>query len=235
MPFSLSRRTNTNRIPLRRKASNRTIAALSLLLAKNGYRWSKRLLDIIGGMLLLICSFPVMLLIAIAIKLDDGGPVLHFQRRVGRHGCIFRFPKFRSMRLDAEKLRSQLMEQNHHGDSLTFKMRRDPRVTRVGRVIRRFSLDELPQLICVLFGHMSLVGPRPALPAEVEHYSVAHRRRLDVLPGLTCIWQVSGRADVPFEGQVKLDVEYIESQSLPLDLRLILITIPAMLTGRGAY
>ena len=127
------------------------------------------------------------------------------------------------------------MKLNHHGDSLTFKMKRDPRVTAVGRVIRRFSLDELPQLVCVILGDMSLVGPRPALPAEVEHYSVADRRRLDVLPGLTCIWQVSGRADVPFVGQVKLDVEYIESQSLPLDLRLLLTTIPALVGGKGAY
>lgn len=219
----------------RRHIFERMFVVATLVAVTNGYSVSKRALDLVGGTLLLICSLPLMVAIAIAIKLDDRGPILHFQRRVGRHGSVFWFPKFRSMRLDADRIRKELMKLNHHGDSLTFKMKRDPRVTAVGRVIRRFSLDELPQLVCVILGDMSLVGPRPALPAEVEHYSVADRRRLDVLPGLTCIWQVSGRADVPFVGQVKLDVEYIESQSLPLDLRLLLTTIPALVGGKGAY
>jgi lipopolysaccharide/colanic/teichoic acid biosynthesis glycosyltransferase len=124
---------------------------------------------------------------------------------------------------------------NHHGDSITFKIKLDPRVTWIGSLIRRFSLDELPQLWCVLRGQMSLVGPRPALVREVENYTQAHRRRLGVCPGLTCIWQVSGRGDVPFEKQVEMDVEYVENHSFWLDVKLVASTVPAVLSGRGAY
>jgi lipopolysaccharide/colanic/teichoic acid biosynthesis glycosyltransferase len=148
---------------------------------------------------------------------------------------VFAFPKFRSMVVGADKMVDHLINQNHHGESITFKMKCDPRVSWVGRIIRRFSLDELPQLWCVLRGQMSVVGPRPALPREVDYYTPSHRRRLGVRPGLTCIWQVSGRADVPFEGQVKMDVEYVDSHTLWLDLKLVASTVPAILTGRGAY
>ena len=148
---------------------------------------------------------------------------------------MFDFPKFRSMIVGAERVVETLAEQNHHGDSITFKIKRDPRVTRVGRLIRRFSLDEFPQLWCVLTGEMSLVGPRPALPKEVDNYTQEHRRRLEVRPGLTCIWQVSGRADVPFERQVEMDVEYVERHNFWLDIRLVASTVPAVITGRGAY
>lgn len=214
---------------------DRALAVVSLFHATSGYETVKRTLDIIGSGILLSASAPLLIAIAAAIKLNDGGPVFYWQHRVGRHGRLFRFPKFRSMRLDADQIRAKLMDRNHHGQSVTFKMKSDPRVTQVGRVLRRYSLDELPQLWCVLNGDMSLVGPRPPLPSEVENYTVAHRRRLDVQPGLTCIWQVSGRADIPFVRQVMLDVEYIESQSLKLDLQLLLTTIPAVVKGKGAY
>jgi lipopolysaccharide/colanic/teichoic acid biosynthesis glycosyltransferase len=136
---------------------------------------------------------------------------------------------------NAESIIVSIAEHNHHSDSITFKMKRDPRVTWVGRIIRRLSIDELPQLWCVLTGEMSLVGPRPALPREVSKYRLAQRRRLDVKPGLTCIWQVRGRADLPFSRQFELDVHYIENQSLLLDLKLLIMTVPAVLSGRGAY
>ncbi|HON62207.1 MAG TPA: sugar transferase, partial [Deltaproteobacteria bacterium] len=168
-------------------------------------------------------------------KLTDRGPVLYWQTRVGKWGQEFWFPKFRSMCVDADKLREKILDQSHHKDSITFKMKHDPRITLVGRIIRKTSMDELPQLWNVLKGEMSLVGPRPPLPEEVDRYTLADRRRLDVKPGLTCIWQVSGRGDVPFAKQVEYDVQYIESQSLLLDLRLLLKTVTAVLTGRGAY
>jgi lipopolysaccharide/colanic/teichoic acid biosynthesis glycosyltransferase len=139
------------------------------------------------------------------------------------------------MVVGAERLKAELLAQNSHGDCVTFKMKRDPRVTWIGRIIRKLSIDELPQLWCVFKGEMSLVGPRPPVPGEVARYSLADRRRLDVVPGLTCIWQVSGRGDIPFPEQVKLDVDYIESQNLWLDLKLLLQTVPAVLLGRGAY
>ena len=169
------------------------------------------------------------------IKWHDGGPVLFWQTRVGQRGRPFPFPKFRSMVPRAEQLKGQLQAHNDHGDSITFKMRQDPRTTPIGRFLRRFSLDELPQLWCVLIGQMSLVGPRPPVPSEVARYRPEHRRRLEAKPGLTCIWQVSGRGDLSFDQQVRLDVEYIERRSIWLDLWLLLCTVPAVLSGRGAY
>jgi lipopolysaccharide/colanic/teichoic acid biosynthesis glycosyltransferase len=176
-----------------------------------------------------------MLLTALLIKLTDRGPVLFWQARVGKWGRVFPFPKFRSMVVDAEARQKELMSDNQHGDGVTFKIRRDPRVTWIGRIIRKTSIDELPQLWCVLKGDMSLVGPRPPLEKEVARYTLADRRRLDATPGITCIWQVSGRSDIPFPQQVELDVEYIEKQSIGEDLRLLIKTIPAVITGRGAY
>jgi len=204
-------------------------------LCENAYGFSKRCFDILSAALLLVTLSPLLLLIALAIKLTDGGPVLFWQRRVGKWGTTFNCPKFRSMVVNAERMIHGLKDQNKHGESITFKIKRDPRVTWIGRLIRRTSLDEFPQLWCVLVGTMSMVGPRPALPREVALYGMAHRRRLRVLPGLTCIWQVSGRADIPFEGQVEMDVEYIEKRSLWLDLKLVLSTVPAVIVGRGAY
>lgn len=195
----------------------------------------KRAADIAVSLAMLILLAPLFAFSALAVKLTDGGPILFWQVRVGQWGREFPFPKFRSMVLSAEQLKDQLLASNEHGSGITFKMKRDPRVTRVGRLLRKFSVDELPQLWCVLCGDMSLVGPRPPVPREVARYTLLDRRRLDAKPGLTCIWQVSGRSDVPFDRQVELDVQYIESQTLLLDFFLLLKTVPAILIGKGAY
>jgi len=154
---------------------------------------------------------------------------------VGKWGKEFSFPKFRTMQVGAEQQKNHLKAQSTHPGDVTFKMKLDPRITFIGRFLRKSSLDELPQLWCVLKGDMSLVGPRPPLVEEVAKYTLAQRRRLDIAPGLTCIWQVSGRSELPFAQQVELDVAYIESQSLWLDIKLLLKTIPAILSGKGAY
>jgi lipopolysaccharide/colanic/teichoic acid biosynthesis glycosyltransferase len=196
----------------------------------------KRSLDLLLVVPALVLLAPLFALVALAIRLHDGGPVLFWQKRVGRFGEEFAFPKFRSMRVDAEAVRAALLAANEHGQAgVTFKMKRDPRITPVGRLIRRTSIDELPQLWCVLRGHMSLVGPRPPLPVEVVRYTLADRERLVVTPGLTCIWQVNGRSEVPFPEQVKMDLDYIRKPGLWTDLWLLLKTLPAVIRGRGAY
>jgi lipopolysaccharide/colanic/teichoic acid biosynthesis glycosyltransferase len=195
----------------------------------------KRTLDIVVAATMLLLLAPLFAVVALLVKLTDGGPVLFWQKRVGRWGREFNFPKFRSMVVNAEQLKASLLARNDHGGGVTFKMKRDPRVTWIGRIIRRLSIDELPQLWCVLRGDMSLVGPRPPVPGEVAKYTLEDRRRLDVVPGLTCIWQVSGRGNIPFPQQVALDAEYVEKRSLWLDFVLLLRTIPAVLTGRGAF
>jgi lipopolysaccharide/colanic/teichoic acid biosynthesis glycosyltransferase len=200
-----------------------------------GGAFFKRALDIAVTLLASVVAVPVVLVVAVLIKLTEGGPIFFWQKRVGRYGQVFDFPKIRSMRIDAEAVRSTLTGMNRHGNSITFKMKNDPRITRIGRFIRKYSIDELPQLWCVLKGDMSLVGPRPPLPGEVECYNLSGRRRLDIRPGLTCLWQVQGRADIPFERQVQLDVEYIENRSFWLDLVILAKTIPAVLFGKGAY
>jgi lipopolysaccharide/colanic/teichoic acid biosynthesis glycosyltransferase len=196
---------------------------------------AKRALDVGLAALLALACAPLLLVVAAAIKLVDGGPVIFWQTRIGKDGRSFPFPKFRSMRPGAERLHHTLRSQNHHGDDVTFKMRSDPRVTRLGRLLRMTSLDELPQLWSVLRGDMSLVGPRPPLPSEVVQYGTVERQRLDVKPGLTGLWQVHGRSTVPFAGQVAMDLQYIESWSLWLDLKILLQTIPAVLSCRGAW
>lgn len=196
---------------------------------------AKRALDVIGSGCALLLLSPLFLAIAIAIKLEDRGPVLFRQVRVGRHGREFRMLKFRSMRVDAEARLKELLAKNQHQTGVTFKLKDDPRITRVGKWLRKFSFDELPQFYNVLRGDMSLVGPRPPVPREVALYSLADRRRLAVKPGITCIWQISGRAEIDFPGQVQLDVRYIESRSLLQDIRILLKTIPAVLSGTGAY
>ncbi|MEO0003541.1 MAG: hypothetical protein RLZZ22_1233 [Pseudomonadota bacterium] len=196
----------------------------------------KRLIDmwVAGSALLLL--LPLLLLVALLIKLTDGGPVLFWQVRIGKWGKPFHFPKLRSMVVNAEAVRAKLLAENQHGDQgITFKLKRDPRITWIGSLIRKTSIDELPQLWCVIRGEMSLVGPRPALVSEVERYTLDNRRRLDITPGLTCIWQVSGRSEIPFDEQCRMDMQYIEQQSVLADLRLLLKTIPAVVTGRGAY
>lgn len=219
------------RAQLCRGAASRLAWRLRTLLP----RAIKRAVDIAVSASALMAASPLFGLIAVLIKLEDGGPVLYWQTRVGKHGRLIAFPKFRSMVRDAEARLAQLRAQNQHGATITFKMKHDPRITRVGRVLRRFSLDEAPQLWCVLTGEMTLVGPRPALPSEVARYTVAERRRLDVTPGLTCIWQVSGRSNLAFPIQCRMDLEYIEERSLALDAKLIAATIPAVISGKGAY
>jgi lipopolysaccharide/colanic/teichoic acid biosynthesis glycosyltransferase len=286
-------------------------------LVVGGAKAVKRTVDILAALTGLVVLSPLFVVVALLIKLTDGGPVLFWQSRVGRWGREFPFPKFRSMVANAEAIKqrmlallghvraelarvaderadldpearaglkrfaeeppakaAKLMEKlppavrgvieevskdiltrmvegmpdldpksrqilaamrNDHANSITFKMKRDPRVTWIGKIIRKLSIDELPQLWCVLKGDMSLVGPRPPVPSEVAEYTLADRRRLDVTPGLTCIWQVSGRGEIPFKKQVELDVQYIESQSVWLDIKLLLKTVPAVLLGKGAY
>lgn len=195
---------------------------------------TKRTLDVVASAAALLVLAPVFLVIAALIKLD-GGPVFFMQTRVGRHGQTFRMFKFRSMCLNAEQKLRELLAQNQHATGVTFKIKHDPRITRVGRWLRKFSLDELPQFYNVLRGDMSLVGPRPPVPAEVAKYSLSDRRRLAVKPGITCLWQISGRAEIDFPGQVRLDVDYIERQSLTEDVRILLKTFPAVISGTGAY
>lgn len=195
----------------------------------------KRLIDFLVSVTMLVALLPLFAAVAVMIKVTDGGPILFWQVRVGKWGREFPFPKFRSMVTNAEKLKDDLLGQSQHADAKTFKMKNDPRITWIGRIIRKYSIDELPQLWCVLRGHMSLVGPRPPVPREVALYTLSDRRRLDVTPGLTCIWQVSGRGDIPFPQQVELDVEYIQSHSVVTDLKILMRTVPAVLFGKGAY
>lgn len=194
----------------------------------------KRGTDVLGSLAALLALSPLLVPIALLVRLD-GGPALFAQTRVGRFGRTFKMFKFRSMRTDAEQNLTALLAANQHGAGVTFKIKDDPRITRIGRWLRRFSLDELPQFCNVLIGNMSLVGPRPPVPREVALYSLADRRRLLVKPGITCTWQVSGRAEIDFPGQVRLDVTYIESQSLLQDMRILARTPRAVVFGSGAY
>lgn len=194
----------------------------------------KRASDLFWTGLLGLVSLPVCALIAVAIKLDSPGPVFFTQTRIGKGGVPFRCYKFRSMVDGAHDLRADVAGLNEASGPL-FKLRNDPRRTRVGRIIRRFSLDELPQLINVWRGEMSLVGPRPNLPAEVDEYQEWHKKRLTVSPGITGLWQVSGRSDLTFDEMVLLDIYYVENWSLALDLGIILRSFPAVLRARGAY
>ncbi len=207
----------------------------SWLFVIQGTLFLKRSLDIILSIALLAALSPLMLLVALLIKLTDRGPLFYVTDRVGRWSKPFRFPKFRSMVSNANRMKAEGDDLNHHDTGVTFKARNDPRVTWIGRIIRKTSIDELPQLWCVLKGEMSLVGPRPPVPDEVEKYTQGDRRRLEVRPGITCFWQVSGRADIPFSKQVEIDLQYIESQGILMDLWVLLKTIPAVLTGKGAY
>ncbi|MBK6916326.1 MAG: sugar transferase [Deltaproteobacteria bacterium] len=193
----------------------------------------KRLLDIAGSLFGLLLASPIMLAAAIAVRIESEGPLLFRQIRAGRNGRKFTMLKFRSMVVDAEKLRAKLDHLNEM-DGPVFKIRHDPRITKVGRFIRKTSLDELPQLFNVLMGDMSLVGPRPALPSEVEQYQPWQRRRLSVKPGLTGLWQVSGRNQVDFEEWMQLDLRYIDTWSLWLDIKIILKTVPTVLFHKGA-
>ncbi|MCK6550082.1 sugar transferase [Myxococcota bacterium] len=193
----------------------------------------KRLMDIFGALVALTLASPVMIAVAIGIKLSSKGPVMFRQIRSGRNGRTFTMYKFRSMVQDAEARRAQLLHLNEMSGPV-FKITRDPRVTRIGAFIRKTSLDELPQLFNILFGDMSLVGPRPPLPSEVKQYKPWQRRRLSVKPGLTGLWQVSGRNNIDFEQWMALDLRYIDNWSLWLDLKILLKTFPAVVLRSGA-
>lgn len=196
---------------------------------------TKRVFDIVVSACLLVLLSPLFLLTAIAIRAESKGAILFTQTRAGQDNQPFTMWKFRSMYIDAEARLTQLKQQNEMQGGVLFKMKADPRITLIGKLIRKASIDELPQLWNVLKGDMSLVGPRPALPSEVTQYQLADRRRLMVKPGITCIWQVSGRSNIPFDKQVELDVDYIYQQSLSKDIQLLFKTIPAVLFARGAY
>jgi lipopolysaccharide/colanic/teichoic acid biosynthesis glycosyltransferase len=194
----------------------------------------KRALDVLISSILLILLLPLFAVIAVLIRLDSPGSPIYRQTRVGRGGRLFPFFKFRSMIGDADEQRSRLEAQNEQ-DGPIFKLRNDPRVTRVGRVLRRWSLDELPQLWNVFRGDISLVGPRSPTPNEVPFYERWQRRRLMVTGGLTCTWQVGGRSEIPFREWMRMDLRYIERRSMLYDFWLLAKTVPAVLTGRGAH
>lgn len=201
---------------------------------ENAERIARRGRDIGLAGLMLTALSPLLGFFALLIKLDSPGPVFFKQERVGRAGDRFTLYKFRSMTVDAETRKAELLALNE-ADEVLFKMRQDPRVTRVGRIIRRISVDEFPQLINVIKGEMSLIGPRPALPDEVAQYDFMALRRLDALPGITGLPQISGRSDLPFDRWVALDVQYIEEQSLVNDVVILLKTVPTVMSGKGAY
>lgn len=196
---------------------------------------AKRLIDIVGSLAGMVLLSPVFLGIAAAVKFTSPGPVIFCQTRVGRYGHHFKFYKFRSMYIDAEARKAELMEQNESSDGVIFKMKNDPRITKVGRFLRRTSLDELPQLWNVFIGDMSLVGPRPPVPKEVAEYTLEDRKRLDVIPGITCLWQINDRSEIPFHEQVRLDKEYIQAPGIWKDIVILAKTVPAILGGKGAY
>ena len=221
-----SRRHGNRRRSLRLRAWKLTVYSAYI---------TKRLADIVGSLVGMLVFSPVFLAIAVAIKLTSKGPVIFSQVRVGRYGRHFKFYKFRSMYIDAEARKAELLSKNESKDGVIFKMKDDPRITRVGKFLRRTSLDELPQLWNVFIGDMSLVGPRPPVPSEVAEYTLEDRKRLDVIPGLTCLWQIRGRSEIPFNEQVRLDKEYILAPSIWKDVVILLKTIPAILGGRGAY
>lgn len=193
----------------------------------------KRMLDIVASATMMVALFPVFSIVAVAIKVTSPGPVVFGQTRSGQSGRLFKLYKFRSMVVDAEDKLAELTDLNEM-DGPVFKIRRDPRITKVGRFIRRTSIDELPQLYNVLKGEMSLVGPRPPLPEEVEKYERWQRRRLSVRPGITCIWQVSGRNQIDFDEWMRLDLQYIDNWSLSLDIKILVRTFAAVLTAKGA-
>lgn len=200
---------------------------------KRAYHFTKRVMDVTLAAIGLAALSPLIALVALAIKLDSKGPVFFKQKRVGRNGAEFGMYKFRTMRPDAEEMKKKLMHLNERNGPV-FKMANDPRITRLGRFLRKYSIDEAPQLLNVLKGEMSLVGPRPPLPGEVALYKPHHFRRLEVTPGITGLWQVTARNVADFEEWVRLDAHYIDHQGLFLDLWIMLRTPKAILSGKGA-
>lgn len=198
------------------------------------YEICKRTIDIIGAGLGLILLSPIIAVVACAVKFTSKGPVFFSQKRVGKNGELFEMYKFRSMVVNAEELKENLEEQNEMSGPM-FKIKDDPRVTKVGKFIRKTSIDELPQLWNVIKGDMSLVGPRPSLPKEVEQFDSWMFKRLTVRPGLTCYWQVSGRNNIDFEDWMKLDVKYVEERNLWIDIKLIFKTVFVLFGDKNAH
>lgn len=196
------------------------------------YRFAKRTMDIAGALVVLALLSPVMLATLVVLAITTKGRPLFYQDRVGYRGRVFRMWKFRTMRFDADKLQHTVANEV---DGPVFKNRRDPRITRIGRYLRKFSIDETPQLFSVLAGEMSLVGPRPLRVEEVAQFEPWQRRRLAVMPGLTCLWQVSGRSNIGFDDWIRMDVWYVENQNLWTDLSLLVRTPLSVITGKGAY
>jgi len=201
---------------------------------KMAYKVVKRIMDVVCSVLALIVLLPVFLITALAIWIEDGGPVIYSQDRNGINGKVFRMYKFRSMCREAEMLHKELLLQNEV-DGPVFKIKKDPRVTKVGRFIRRTSVDELPQLINILKGEMSVVGPRPLVTYETEKCNAYEKRRMAVKPGLTCYWQCNGRSELSFDEWIKMDLKYIEEASIWVDIKIILRTVRMVINGKGAY
>lgn len=201
---------------------------------QRGTEFVKRCFDVVCASAGLLLFLPLLPFLAVMVRLESPGPLLFRQSRVGRDGRIFTCYKIRSMVADAEQIKDRYAHLNE-ADGAAFKIREDPRITRVGRFVRRSSLDEFPQLLNVLRGDMSIVGPRPQIPSEVAQYAPEHRARLLVKPGITCLWQVSGRNDIDFEEWMRLDREYVERRSLGLDFWILLRTLPAVIGRHGAY
>jgi len=195
---------------------------------------AQRVVDVAVSAVALFLLFPLLAIVSLLIKLDSRGPILFYQERIGHNGNPFRMFKFRSMVTGAELQQADLWSENER-EGPVFKIKNDPRVTRTGRWLRHYSIDEIPQLVNVLRGDMSLVGPRPALPLEVAMYTPYQMRRLDVVPGITGLWQISGRANLSFDQSVELDLQYIRTRTIALNLRILLKTIPVVVKGDGAY
>lgn len=211
-----------------------TSSYFSLSAVLPSYGALKRLIDVVVSLLALILLTPILVIFAAAIFFESPGSIFYHQTRVGERGKPFKLWKFRSMVKNSADIRAQLTEEKALCGGVRFKMQNDPRVTRVGKLIRKFSIDELPQLLNVLQGNMSLVGPRPALPEECEKYNAHQKLRLNAKPGITCIWQVSGRSAIPFHRQVEMDIDYIRRASLWLDFNILLKTVPAVILAKGA-
>ncbi len=225
LKIARSRQTELEGIPL---------LTFETTVAKESHLFIKRAMDIVISGLGIILVSPLFFVVAVIIKLTSSGPVLFTQKRVGLNGRKFKFYKFRTMYKGAEKKLSELEARNEMGGPI-FKMKKDPRITPVGKILRKFSIDELPQLFNVFVGHMSLIGPRPPIPKEVEQYNPWQRRRLSMRPGLTCLWQIKGRNKLSFNEWMKLDLEYLDNWSLRLDFEIMMKTIPVVLFGIGAY
>lgn len=216
--------------------SRSTFVPADFTISDHGFykRYGKRLIDIVVSSAMLLVLLPLLPIVALAIRLSSPGPILYRSTRLGKNGRPFTFLKFRSMVVDAHENRRTLLHLNE-ADGPVFKLANDPRVTPVGSFIRRTSIDELPQLVNVLRGEMSLVGPRPPIPEEVEKYEPWQRRRLEVTPGITCLWQISGRSRLGFNEWMRLDLQYIQHRSFKLDAKILLRTLPAVLSRDGAY